>query len=300
MTGVDGSNDHVTVVIPARNAAATLAAQLRALDAQLGDVTFSVVVVDNGSTDDTATVARGHRSDRYSLRVVDEVNAGVNWARNAGIAAAPDGLVLLCDADDEVRPGWVSAMAAACEPGTWVGGVVDYAALNSPRTRLQWGAPVVSSVVEPGPTAEGEPYADRTFGCACGFHRSMWEELGGFDHRLSGIGGDETEFFTRAHAAGYRPRAVPAAVVAYRLRPGVVNMCRQRFRQGRQQVRWLAIAGDSNRPLLPDRPTTRRALVKVVVAAPRYLWSARARYQWMASVSRHLGRLTGYRSLAGG
>lgn len=289
----------VTVVVPARNAAATLAAQLRALDRQIGTVAFDVVVVDNDSTDDTALIARQHRSQRYTVRVVHERNAGVNWARNAGIAAAADGIVLLCDADDEVRTGWVSAMVAACEPGAWVGGVVDYAALNSPRTRLQWGAPVLSAVEEPSVTEDGEPYVDRTFGCTCGFHRSMWAELGGFDNRLSGIGGDETEFFTRAHAVGYRPRAAPAAVVAYRLRPGARDMCRQRFRQGRQQVRWLGIAGDANRPSLPDRPTTRRALGKVIVAAPRYLWTARDRYQWMASVSRHLGRLTGYRSLAG-
>lgn len=294
-------SNSVTVVVPARNAAATLAAQLRALDRQTGAVAFEVVVVDNGSTDDTALIALSHHSGRYSVRVVTEMKAGVNWARNAGIADAADGLVLLCDADDEVREGWVAAMVAAWEPHTWVGGVVDYVALNSSRTRLHWGAPVVSAGVASAEASGGDrekPYVDRTFGCSCGFHRSLWSDLGGFDNRLSGIGGDETEFFTRAHAAGYRPRSAPAAVVAYRLRPGVCNMCRQRFRQGRQQVRWAAAGGELAWPVLPDRRGTRLALTKVLVAGPRYVWTPAGRYQWLAAVSRHLGRLVGYRALA--
>ena len=282
-------NGSVTVVIPARNAAATLGQQLVALDRQVGDVQFEVVLVDNGSTDGTAAVAHAHGTVRYSLRVVSEAQPGINWARNAGVAAAGNGLVLLCDADDEAAPGWVAAMVAAAEPGTWVAGVVDYAALNSTRTRLQWGAPALSEC------SVNEPFVDRTFGCCCGFDRAMWADLGGFDNRLSGIGGDETEFFMRAYAAGYRQRWVPNAVVGYRLRPGVRNLCRQRFRQGRNQVRMSRLPGGEVGPALPGRRATRRALAKLAVASPKYVVPGASRYRWLAAVSRHLGRLAGYR-----
>lgn len=283
------SFDALTVVIPARNAAATLQQQLDALDRQIGDVAFEVILVDNGSTDDTAALAASHRSSRYSLRVVAESNAGINHARNAGITAAADGYVLLCDADDEVTPAWVAEMAASRTPGKWSAGVVDYTVINSPRTRLQWGA------AERSACETSDPYVDRTFGGNCGFHRSMWAAIGRFDSNLSGIGGDETEFFMRAHAAGFRQQWVPDAVVRYRLRPGVRNMTRQRFRQGRTQVRMAGANGGANLTAVPDAAATRRSLLKLAVASPKYAWPARRRYAWLAAVSRHLGRLAGHR-----
>ena len=222
---------NVSVVVPARNAAPTLRRQLDALDRQTFGCEFLVVVVDNGSTDGTDQVATSYRPEHYQLRVVREPRVGINVARNTGIATAPDGMVLLCDADDEVAEDWLATMASALRPGTWVAGTLDYARLNSPRTRRVWNAPA-RSVHRPT-----DPYVDDTKGCNCGFTRAMWVELGGFDERLSGTGGDENEMFMRAYHAGYRPRHVSTAIVSYRLRPGLGSMVRQRYRQGRNQIR---------------------------------------------------------------
>lgn len=280
--------DAITVVIPARNAAATLQQQLGALDRQTGTVAFDVLLVDNGSTDDTAALARAHRSSRYTLRVVAEARPGINNARNTGIAAAADGYVLLCDADDEVTAAWVEEMAASRSAGTWSAGVVEYVGINSERTRLQWGA------AERSACETSDPYIDRTFGGNCGFHRAMWAALGGFEPSLSGSG-DETEFFMRAYAAGYRQQWVPGAVIRYRLRPGLRNMVRQRFLQGRRQVRMARLDGGANPTAIPDATATRRALVKLAFATPKYVWTARRRCEWLTAVSRHLGRLAGHR-----
>ena len=201
----------VSVVVPARNAAPTLRRQLDALDRQTFEREFLVVVVDNGSADGTDEVATAYRPEHYRLRVVREPRVGINIARNTGVATAPDGMVFLCDADDEVAEDWLATMASALRPGTWVGGVLDYARLNSPRTRRVWNAPV-RSVHRPT-----DPYVDDTKGCNCGFTRAMWAELGGFDERLSGTGGDENEMFMRAYHAGYRPtprRPPPLSAIA--------------------------------------------------------------------------------------
>lgn len=285
-------NGPVTVVIPARDAAATLEQQLVALDRQLGDVQFEVVLVDNGSSDDTAEIARQFPATRFTLRVVDEPRAGINYSRNAGIRAAADGAVLLCDADDEAEPSWVQAMVDALEPGHWVAGVVDYTTLNSARTRLQWGAPTRSGCVVV------EPFVDRTFGGCCGFWKSMWAGIGEFDVRLSGIGGDETEFFFRAYREGYRQTWAPDAVLGYRLRAGARNMARQRFRQGRNQIRMTRISGSQfGGPLLTPAATC-KAIAKLVVVSPKYAFRAASRYEWLGAMSRHLGRLAGYRERA--
>ncbi len=282
----------VTVVIPALNAARTLRRQLDALDRQTFERPFCVVVVDNASEDNTAEVALGMQPERYQIRVVHEPRRGINFARNAGIATAPDGMIFLCDADDEVAEPWLAAMVEALTPGYWVGGVLGYEKLNSPQTRRFWD---VSSYSMFRPT---DPYVDDTKGSNCGFYRSMWAALDGFDERLSGTGGDENEFFMRAHHAGYRPIHVADAVVNYRLRPGLRSMVRQRYRQGKNQISMSRLPGGR---LLPFSFTPRsclRAAAKAVAVGPRDLISSQRRYLWIASVSRHAGRLVGlFRSM---
>ncbi|WP_129336974.1 glycosyltransferase family 2 protein [Cellulomonas endophytica] len=104
-----------SVVVPVRDGAATLGRQLRALVAQSAPVPFEVVVADNGSTDGTAAVAAAFAP---LVRVVDaSAGVGVNVARTAGVAASTGELVLLCDADDLVHPGWVAAHWAAYAAG---------------------------------------------------------------------------------------------------------------------------------------------------------------------------------------
>lgn len=279
----------ITVVVPVLNGAATLAAQLRALDEQRSAPPFCVLVVDNRSIDETAVIAATFPAATYSIRVVQADVRGINVARNAGILAAPDGAVLLCDADDEVHPGWVAAMVAELVEGKWVAGRLDYLRLNSARTRRIWGAADHSEF------RDSDPYSDATYGCNCGFWRSMWVELGGFDPRISGTGGDENEFFQRAWAAGFRPAHAPEGVVSYRLRVGVRSMLRQRFRQGRNLVRLRELPGGRLMPGELTRASVRRGLVRRLVVAPKYWWGSSSRYLWAASIASHLGRLRGFR-----
>jgi glycosyltransferase involved in cell wall biosynthesis len=276
----------VTVVIPALDAADTLPAQLDALARQTYDQPFEVIVVDNGSTDGTGDVARAHPvGERAGLRVVHEARRGINCSRNAGIEAAAEGRVLLCDADDVVDDGWLAAMVTALTDGVWVAGRLDYTVLNTDRTREIWGVGRTSTFVET------DPFVDNTYGCNCGFHRAMWMQVGRFDPRLNGTGGDENEFFMRAHAAGFRPRHVPDAVAGYRLRTGVRAMVRQRYRQGRNQVAMRRLAGGR---LLPEQFTIAselRVTAKTLVALPLHLRTTRHRCAWLGSMSRHTGRL---------
>jgi uncharacterized BrkB/YihY/UPF0761 family membrane protein len=100
------------VVVPAHNEAAGLAGTLEALAVQR-DTDFTVLVVDNASTDGTAEVARA-AGERLGLRlhVVHEPRKGVWTALATGVAHARDHgatHVLRTDADALPRPGWVAA-----------------------------------------------------------------------------------------------------------------------------------------------------------------------------------------------
>jgi glycosyltransferase involved in cell wall biosynthesis len=101
----------VSVVVPARNAAATLPRTLAAVrDTEYaGDV--EVVVVDDASADDTALLAE--RAGARVLRLADQ--AGPAAARNAGIATARGELLVFTDADCFPAPGWLPALVAALD-----------------------------------------------------------------------------------------------------------------------------------------------------------------------------------------
>jgi glycosyltransferase involved in cell wall biosynthesis len=99
----------VSVVIPMRNAEPFIAATLRSILAQAG-MEFEVVVIDDGSTDRSAELARAAGDDR--VRVLPGPQRGISAAFNAGLAAARGELLCRCDADDLYPPGRLARQAA--------------------------------------------------------------------------------------------------------------------------------------------------------------------------------------------
>lgn len=100
----------ISVVIPARNEESTLAATLDSLVAQQYEGSFEVVLVDNGSSDDTVRVAEAYM-DRLSLRIVEEPVRGRGAARAAGFKIALGEIILSTDADTVVPPQWIDSLA---------------------------------------------------------------------------------------------------------------------------------------------------------------------------------------------
>lgn len=88
----------IGVVVPAYNAERSLASTLRSIRRQRG-VTTDVVVVDDGSQDATARVARS-----LGVAVLRQVNGGAPRARNAGAAAVSGEFLFFCDADVKLHP----------------------------------------------------------------------------------------------------------------------------------------------------------------------------------------------------
>src|SRR5690349_1945599 len=104
----------LSIVIAARDAAATLGEQLDALATQVWDGTWEVLVVDNGSTDATCAIVRAAARQWPGLRLVEATDGvGPAYARNVGSRSATGRSLAFCDADDVVAPGWVAAMGGA-------------------------------------------------------------------------------------------------------------------------------------------------------------------------------------------
>jgi glycosyltransferase involved in cell wall biosynthesis len=124
----------VSVIVPARNASATLPATLDAL-AALTPVQggIEVLVADDASTDDTRRIAAEHP---VVTEVLDAGGKGPGAARNAAAAQATGAILAFTDADCEPDPGWLAGALAALDGGAdLVQGAVDPAGPTGPFDR---------------------------------------------------------------------------------------------------------------------------------------------------------------------
>ncbi len=97
----------VSVIIPARDSAATLERTLAGLRAQTLEAEFEIVVVDDGSRDRTAEIALSH--GRQVRLVQNPRSLGPGGARNRGVEVARAPVLAFTDADCFPTPDWLAA-----------------------------------------------------------------------------------------------------------------------------------------------------------------------------------------------
>jgi glycosyltransferase involved in cell wall biosynthesis len=130
----------LSVVITCHNAAQVLGSQLDALLGQTWRHPWEIVIVDNCSTDPLLEVVKRYQRRLPQLRVIIAgARKSQAYALNAGIAQARSTAIALCDADDEVGPGWVQAMGEALLEQDAVAGRVDTQKLNPPWLQATFG-----------------------------------------------------------------------------------------------------------------------------------------------------------------
>ena len=159
-----------SIIIPAYNEEALLAATIRAVEAAMPalGVPAEIIVVDDGSTDRTAAIAR-----QYGVRVVSVRLRHIAAARNAGAREATGDVLFFVDADTIVPQGILRSAADAIERGAVGGGAGAKQDTDDPRwaavalavatwimRRLAWAA-----------------------GCFVFVRRDVFERVGGFDER---------------------------------------------------------------------------------------------------------------------
>ncbi|MGZ6952085.1 MAG: glycosyltransferase [Acidimicrobiia bacterium] len=292
MTSPDEGALDLTVVIPARNEAATIGGQLDALLAQDWGGSWEILVVDNGSTDATPELVEGYARDHPRVRLVRALErAGLNYARNVGVEAARGVAFALCDADDLVEDGWVAAMGDALAEHPMVTGLLELDLLNP-----EWLASSRGRGDERGlPTFHG--IFPTVHGNNMGMQRAVWRELGRFDEDVI-IGSDDVEISMRAWRAGVPIHFVPEAVVHYRYRPEPRALWRQGRNYGRSRPLVVRRLREQGLPC-PSRVAGWRSWLWLVAHAPDVRHpEGRAAWTWVAA--NRIGQLEGsirYRSL---
>lgn len=278
-------NPLLSVVLCTRNGSSTISDQLAALRAQDARFAWEVVVVDNGSTDDTVDVVSRTDLGRTPLRVVDAGNRrGLSYARNRGTAAAIADRIAFCDDDDVVGEGWVSAMNGALADHPLVASAIEYELLN-PSELLIGRARFQSTGIE---SLFGMPVCAG----ACGVQRSLWDALGGNDERLTDTG-EDFDFALRAFSvSGVRPFFEPAAVYHHRLRSDTGHVFAQARAHGRSHAALWRRHGSGR---VAPRPDLRFAMAEwwwLITRSPLAA-AGRNRMIWLRRLGRRVGRAEG-------
>jgi glycosyltransferase involved in cell wall biosynthesis len=183
---VDAVRPTLTVVIPVRNDAVALRRCLRALSWQALPAD-EVLVVDNGSTDDTVEVAR-----QFGARVVSEPIPGIPTASATGYDNAGGDLIARLDADSLPHPRWVERVheSFAFHPGT---SAVTGGAYFFDGPRALRGLAVILYLDSYFVLMHAALGHFPLFGSNCAFRRSVWLEVRDEVHRLDPMVHDDVD-----------------------------------------------------------------------------------------------------------
>ena len=198
------STPFVSVIVCSYNGARTLAACLDSLG-KLNYPAYEVILVDDGSTDDTAYVAAQFPQVRY----IHQSNHGLSHARNTGAAAAKGEVLAYTDSDCMADADWLYYLI-----GTLVSG--DYAGVGGPNVTPpaeNWiQACVAAAPGGPNHVLLTDIVAEHIPGCNMAFYRWAFEAVGGFDPEYRKAG-DDVDFCWRVQQAGWVIAFSPTAIV---------------------------------------------------------------------------------------
>jgi len=229
MPSPEAARHTASVIIPARNEAGTIARLVRAvLDQAPPDWHIEVLVVDDGSTDDTAPVARtaGARVLELGARP-----GGGNPAvgRNRGAMAAHGEILIFLDADCLPAPRWLPRLLAGHEAGaTVVGGALDLPVGLSPMARCDYycGWYHVHSR-RPAGDVPNHPPGNLSV------RREAFVATTGFtEQQPVAYAHEELAWQAEILRRGGRVVFDPAAIVYHYNRPGFRNLLRRNYRWG--------------------------------------------------------------------
>ncbi|HET9418856.1 MAG TPA: glycosyltransferase [Chthoniobacterales bacterium] len=208
----------VSVVVCSYNGGRTLAACLDSLG-KLNYSAYEIILVDDGSTDDTAYIAAQFPHVRY----VHQSNHGLSHARNTGAAAARGDVLAYTDSDCMADTDWLYHLI-----GTLMSG--QYAAVGGPNftpPAQKWvQACVAAAPGGPSHVLLTDSIAEHIPGCNMAFYRWAFDSVGGFDVQYHKAG-DDVDFCWRLQQAGCVIAFSPAAIVWHHRRLTVSAFFRQ-------------------------------------------------------------------------
>ena len=251
---MQSNNIGVSIIVPCHNSARFIDRTLAALISEINqhdDV--ELLLIDNNSTDNTLALLKNYQSP--TIRVLEATNGqGVNVARNFGAKVAQGSVLLFTDHDDAVCPGWLQSFRTAFKQGAEI--------VSGPYSEYTGAGVLIREMNTPELHLWDIPYG---LGSNSGITKAGFNTIGGFDENWRG-GGDDADFFWRAHFAGLDLTFVPGARIVHYMRDDEKATFTQYRGYGRAAVRLYAKFKDRGMP----RSSTLRALAAWPLAVAEF------------------------------
>jgi hypothetical protein len=274
--------DHVAVIIPAYNAAATIDETLWSVRVQTCR-SLDIVVVDDGSNDATPAIVAAHAACDPRVRLLSQINGGVAAARNLGIERSTAPLIAFIDADDlwtrdKIEKQLQALRQAPANTGLvycWSALIDEQGRITSLDHRPLYDGPVLERLCEVNLIANGSSPL---------IPRAIIQEVGGFDPGLRAKraqGCEDLDLYLRI-AEHYAFAVVPEHLTGYRqLGSAMSSDLMQMLRS------WTLVSAAAGR----RRPASRAALERGVTNCTAWLLVRAIQYRRIGDSFRLATRL---------
>ncbi len=212
----------VSVIIPTFNGGSRIGNCLTALLAQTELRKAEILVVNDGSTDNTVDVVQ-----RYSfVRLISQANGGPAKARNRAAAEASGNVIVFTDDDCVPAPGWLDAMLAPFEDSQIVATKGAYRtqqkSLIARFVQIEYESKYRVMAVF--------PFIDFVDTYAAAFRRDRFLEMGGYDTSFPVACAEDVELSYRMSARGWKMKFVPEAIVYHTHAATLASYLRKKYK----------------------------------------------------------------------
>ena len=224
----------VSVIIPAYNASSTIGKALDALSRQKCFQPFEVIVVDDGSTDNTGEILRVfNKMGTVPFRIIRQDNAGPAAARNHGASLAQGEYLAFTDSDCIPHEDWISTLMAGFSQ-SHVGVVAGSYGIANPESRL--ARCICEEIL--WRHAHLMPKFPNSFGsynfCV---KKNVFDAVGGFNPEYRHASGEDNDLSYKITRSGWRIYFERKALVDHHHPTRVDKYLKEQFRHGFWRVR---------------------------------------------------------------
>ncbi len=229
--GPDTETLQYSVIVAAYNAEATIAALLDSLQNQTF-TNFEVIIVDDGSVDRTAEIAK-----LYPVKLIENrLNRGPAHCRNAGARKAVGDIIVFTDSDCITADNWLQEI-----DGQYRHGNIDAIMGKLVLLPSNYVGDSISALGFPAGGTIGfdkiwrvtpQGYTDSLSTCNCAIYKDTFWQVGGFDETFPYAGGEDSYLAYNLRQAGYRIKYCRNVLAYHPARDSLISFADWQFKRG--------------------------------------------------------------------